>query len=193
MGQSSSKRKQGGDPEEAPVGFFEPVANPDQLPWSYSCDLCLVRIPGTRYSCSTCRHFDICKKCKDEFGHEHLLYEEALHPQQIFDQLYAAPTTGQTLLRMFKLYAHRRAFAYRKEEETFDDLRVSVDLQIAQETSESQIQVNLSREIPIRSSTGVTSANGANGATEDPLRYVSPFYSSKTALLCSNSDLRFNF
>lgn len=135
--------------------------------WSYSCNICGLAIPGTRYSCSTCRHYDLCLRCKDSVGHEHLLYEETLHPQRIFDQLFACPSTGQTLLKMFELYGQRRAFGYRSEPPIIDDLKVSIDEKIAQETSESQIEVSLSREIPI-----TPSSSGAKGEDLDALRYV---------------------
>lgn len=164
MGQGSSKRKQAQESNKDSNHHIPPVSSSGPLTWGYSCDLCLKSIPGVRFSCSTCRHFDICPTCKEQLGHEHLLYEETLHPQLIFDQLYVAPTSGQALLKMFQLYSHRRAFAFRKEQEVVEDLRVSVDDKIAQETSESQIQVSISREIPIPSS--------GDSKKEDELRYV---------------------
>lgn len=150
MGQGGSKRKEGGN--EASKGSGSKTSIPAvsmSLPgfeWGYSCDLCRERIPGLRYACSECPHFDICPKCKEMYGHEHLLYEETLHPQQIFDQLHASPTTGQALLKMFELYENRRAFAYREPIQggrSLSSLATSAEQLIEEETSESRINVNL--------------------------------------------------
>lgn len=68
---------------------------------------------------------------------------------------------------MFELYGNRRAFGYRSEPPIIDDLNVSIDEKIAQETSESQIEVSLSREIPIN-----RSSSDVKGEDPDALRYV---------------------
>jgi fatty acid CoA ligase FadD9 len=91
-------------------------------------------------------HFDLCPQCYRDKGHEHLCYEEELHPQEIFDQLVESPTTGQALLKMFRLYAKRHAFGYREPQETLgnEDWRSkSVEELVAQETSENKINVRL--------------------------------------------------